>query len=1105
MRTIRHSRHSLPCFALLILSAAAAMAQVYYGSLTGTVTDSTGASISSAAITVTEINKGTVTKTVSNQAGIYLAGNLTPGRYRFEAEAAGFKKFVQESVLVESGRAFTIDVALKVGGVSESITVSGAAPILETESGKTTVTLNGDMVSKMVVGPTAHADLRTIVMTLPGTSYGADSRMMISGARSNQVRWDYDGVVSRNPINGMAGAEHTLNIQAIGEYKFTLVNAGAESPAPAQLSFLTKSGTNEFHGNTYWFTHHSFMDAGNHNLPAGAKVPFSRQTYLGYQVTGPVVIPRLYNGKNRTFFMNTVEYNNMPSRTFSYTTMPTAAMRAGDFSNYKSSLGVMIPIKDPTTGDVFANNQIPTSRLYAGSQNYLNAYYPLPNVETTTFSNNYYGLDSIGRNIGWRWDARIDHSINQKNNFFFRVNQFQNPDSATSTFRGTGDNLSAFHMFAFQVSDTHTFAPNLLNEFRWGVTGTGNHARTGVNAASTIKMLGITGISEKLYPADRMTLPDISISGVGNLTVYGHSDDQAHVWDFYDNVTFVRGRHSLKFGTAFNRNSKTSLSWPRPGGFNFTGKYSGFGLSDFLLGIPYTANNPYPRAELGDTDLRYWALSFYAQDDIKLTPRLTINAGLRWDATFPAQETHGLYYNVDPLTGNLIMPSQATIDRIVPSFPSRAFGNVKVVTAEQAGYPSTLRNTDFNNFGPRLGIAWRPWGDKFVVRTAYGVYYDHISNSTVTDSAPWGGSAVYTNAITDGVPTWKWPTAFPTSGAYYSSTVGVNGVNPNLKNPYVQQWNFTLERQAGNYLLRAQYVGSKATNLAWVHDVNTPYPSTTPFSTSRRRYQQYVDMIYRDQGGNNTYNALNMAVERRFRSGFTLNSNYSFQKDLTDSYEAGEITALRSGYGVYNGNFFRSKWKGNETHVPRHRFTSSWLYELPVGRGKKFASGIPGILDRFVGGWTWTGIANIESGFWMTPYYSSGPDTTGTNWTAGVPDRIVDGVLSNSGLHPKQFFLDPKAFVIPAANIGRFGSSGTNFLEEPSWWTCSMSMMKVIPVKEQVRLEIEAQVDNVFNHGYWWHGAFSGGLNMSNPATFGTMTGSYRGSRTFAFNTRLAW
>jgi hypothetical protein len=1059
--------------------------------------------VSGASITVTELSKGTVARTVSNQAGIYLAGNLTPGRYRFEAEGAGFKKFVQESVLVESGRTFTIDVALQVGGVSESITVSAAAPILETESGKTTVTMNGDMVAKMVVAPAAHADIRTIVTTLPGTAYGADTRMMISGARSNEVRWDYDGVVSRNPTNGMAGAEHTLNIQAIGEYKFTLVNAGAESPAPAQLSFLTKSGGNDFHGNVYWFTHHSFMDAGNHNLPAGAKVPFSRQTYLGYQATGPVYFPKLYNGKNRTFFMNTFEYNNMPSRTFSYTTMPTTAMRTGDFSNYRSAAGAMIAIKDPTTGQAFAGNQIPTSRIYAGSQNFLNAYYPTPNVDTVAFSNNYYGVTTVARNIGYRWDARIDHAFNEKNTFFFRVNQFQNPDSATSTFWGTGDNLSAFHMFAFQASDTHTFAPNLLNEFRWGVTGTGNKQRAGVNAAATIQMLGLTGIAETLYPADRRNMPSVSITGVTGVSVYGHSNTQAHVWDFYDNVTYVRGRHSMKFGTAFNRNSSTSLSWPSPGSFSFTGTYSGFGLSDFLLGIPYTSTNPLPRAQLGDTDLRYWALSFYAQDDIKLTPRLTINAGLRWDTTFPAQETHGLYYSFDPSTGNLIMPTQKAIDSIVPSFPSRAFGTVKVITAEAAGYPATLRNTDWNNFGPRLGIAWRPWGERFVLRTAYGVYYDHISNSTITDGGPWGGSAGYTNALTNGVPIWRWPTAFPTSGAYYSSTVSVNGANPNLKNPYVQQWNLTLERQLGDFLLRAQYVGSKATNLAWVQDVNAPYPSTTPFSTTRRRFQQFVGMSYRDQGGNNTYHAANLALERRFRHGFTANANYSFQKDLTDSYEAGEKTSLK--YGAYNANFFRSKWKGNETHVPRHRFTSTWLYELPAGCGKRFGGSMPRALDYAAGGWTWTGVVNIESGFWVSPYYSSGPDASSTNWTAGVPERIADGVLSNSGLHPRQYFLDVSAFALPAANIGRFGSSGTNFMQEPSWWTCSMSMMKVVPIKEKLRFEVEAQVDDVFNHGYWWHGAFSGGLNMSTPATFGTMTGSYRGSRTFAFNTRLAW
>lgn len=1099
--------HLVMVVSVLVLVAGTGLhAQVYYGSLVGTVSDPSSAVLPGATVTITNLSKGTVVKVTTNQEGIYVAAHLTPDAYKLQVEAPGFKRVIREPVLVEFNSTLTVNLTVEVGSVSESVTVSDAPPLIETESGKSTATLEGRMVSRTAITPGARSDIRSWILNLPNSNYGFGGRMLVNGARSNQVRFDTDGVANRQPGGtGVMMQEHSVNLESVGTWKYTLNNAGAESPSPAQITLLTKSGTNEFRGMLYWFTHHSVLDANSHNAPAGSKKPFVRDNNLGFTLSGPVRIPRVYDGKNRTFFMTTYEYWYKPQTNFNFITTPTAAMRNGDFSEYRNAAGALIAIRDPLTDQPFEGNRIPAARLRKGSQDYLNRFWPLPNVPTSVFSRNWYGRDSFLDYKSHRWDARIDHVINAKNNLFFRVNRFWNPDGHMVEFRGTGVNRSLFTIYTYQVTDTHVFTPSLLNEFRFGITGTQNQQSVGAKAGEVITLLDVKGIPSSLYAGEITGVPSISISGISGLSQYSHvPKNYQQIWDLYDNLTFVHGRHTLKFGTAANRNMNGNLTWDKPGTFSFTGQFSRFGLADFLLGIPYNAVRPYPRAALGSTDLSYWGLSFYLQDDFKISRRLTLNAGLRWDTSLPGRESHELFYNVMPATGDLVMVNQSAIDRIVPTFPSRTVQTVKTVTAAQAGYPASLRRTDWNNLAPRLGLAWRPIGEKTVLRAAYGIYYDALSNGTLATSGPWGGTETFVNRMTAGKPQWQWPEAYPAGLPGQAPTsINVRAVDLNIKNPYTQQWNLTAERQLGQMLVRLQYVGTKGTQLYWHRDLNTPVPSTTPFSMSRLPYRQFFELAYRTNGGNSIYNAMNLAVERRWSNGLTFNSYYTWSSLFTDTYEQGEGANL--AIGEWYPTFDRAKWRGRETHNPRHRWTSTWYHQLPVGRGKRFGSNWHKALDSVAGGWGWTGILNVESGWWVSPYFTGGNDPASIGWDAGPPDRIADGVRSNRGLQPRDFFLDPQAFVMPPDNVGRFGTSGLNFMQEPSWWNFNLALEKTIPVREQLRLELHAQFQNVFNHGYWWHNSFGGGLDLSNQATFGRMVGGYTGNRTVAFLVRLAW
>ncbi|PYV08687.1 MAG: hypothetical protein DMG07_25100 [Acidobacteria bacterium] len=251
---------------------------------------------------------------------------------------------------------------------------------------------------------------------------------------------------------------------------------------------------------------------------------------------------------------------------------------------------------------------------------------------------------------------------------------------------------------------------------------------------------------------------------------------------------------------------------------------------------------------------------------------------------------------------------------------------------------------------------------------------------------------------------------------------------------------------------------------------------------------------------------MTLAAERRLRSGFTFNSYFTWSRLFTDSYESGsETNGLDFGGAQWIPTFQRARWKGNENHNPKLRWTTIWYADLPFGRGQRMGSAWTRPLDLVAGGWTTTGIFNVQSGWWVSPFYLGGTDPAGIGINSGSLDRIADGVRSNKDLQPKDFFLDPAAFVLPANNIGRFGNAGQHFMQEPAWWTFDFGIQKSFPITERLRFEFLCKVKNLFNHGFWGRQSTAGGLNYSNQATFGTMAGGFEGARNIGFLGRLAW
>jgi hypothetical protein len=490
--------------------------------------------------------------------------------------------------------------------------------------------------------------------------------------------------------------------------------------------------------------------------------------------------------------------------------------------------------------------------------------------------------------------------------------------------------------------------------------------------------------------------------------------------------------------------------------------------------------------------------------------------GLRWDVNFPGSAKDDLYYNFDPKSGALVLPSQESINSIVPVFPT----TIPVVTAESAGFPKKLRRTDWRNLAPRLGLAWRPFDEKTVIRAAYGIYTNEISLAhllSLSWSSPWGGTETFTNSLENGQPLWQWPAAFPTNvigDSSFGGTYSAGGFVPNLINPYTQQWNFTIERQIEATVFRLQYVGTKSTNLLWMRgpglygtsgDYNTPPPSTTPFDPSRRPYPLYGSLAYLENGGNAAYHALNIGAERRLSKGVTFNSQFTWARNMTDSYDGGsDLSEIRYDFGLGNTVWNRRGMRGNQPETPRFRFTTLVDAELPFGRGRWLGRSMPRALDYAIGGWSLSGNLDIETGWWFSPYYWGGTDPSGTNYYQGSPD-VAGPINYRNDVKPYEMFLNPDAFALPADNIGRYGNAGFTFLQEPSWWTFDMGFHKTIPIRERMRLELSCRMQNAFNHGYYWHRSYTYNMDVNNPSTFGQFQGWVFGSRVISLVGRFAW
>jgi hypothetical protein len=597
--------------------------------------------------------------------------------------------------------------------------------------------------------------------------------------------------------------------------------------------------------------------------------------------------------------------------------------------------------------------------------------------------------------------------------------------------------------------------------------------------------------------------PEVDIQGFAGLNNVGTSSDTINIYQLIDNATVIRGRHSLKGGLILVDTQDAHIAGATAlfSDSYFSGEYTGYAYSDFLLGLPQTTSLYSPRVKAYERSFNYGA---YIEDTWRVNDRLTLDLGVRWQVDAVPFDKGGLYYNFDPANGAIVVPSAAAQKAVIPGFPS----SIPIITAAQAGFPSKLMEPQYNQFLPRIGVAYRPWGDKTVITLGYGMYSlppqtEGTIDSRLQTQGPFSLSESYTNETPAQTGTgsflWQWPDAVPSaSGAVPSQSI--TGVAKDYRIPYKQQWAATFEHQIGDWSVRASYIGERDKQSGYQADINLPPASTTPFSLSELVYPGFRHTYLIRNGANLSYNALQIITTHQQRKGLTLSGGLTWARKMTDSgsgYFDGYADAIQNPRNL-RGDY------GRAFDAPTFDLRFQTAYELPFGRGKMFL-GAPNsvgakIADKFVGGWVISAIPFWRTGLWVTPSFS-GPDPSNTGVTSGRPD-LVPGCnpASVPGGQNKLHWFNVACYTIPAN--GTYGNAPVGSIEGPSETEVDIGINKDFVLAggpgsylrdNPVRLRIGMISTDFLNNVLY----ATPNTNISAPTTAGTITSTDWGARAY--------
>ncbi len=1055
----------MPClfaaFALSLAMQAGAsrlFAQSTFGSIVGSVRDASGAAVTAAAITVREIDTNIARSARSDGEGLYEILNLKPGRYEITAAKGGFATARVAEARLEARQTIRADLMLEVSPVEQTILVTGAVPLINTENGTLSESMNSEQIMRL---PTNYRALTTSplypVVTVPGVQSdgsgdpGTPGRLSIGGGLPSQIESSLDG------ISTLDLRFHTLNpsmgpsAEMISEFRVTTAGNSAAFGQMGDITLITKVGKNQLHGSAFWYHQNAALDAATYGSPQKQHKVFNT---FGGSISGPVYIPGIYDGHNRAFFFLDYEGNRKPMSQLDEGSVPTLAMRQGDLNGLPGGNAV-----DPLTGLPFPGNLIPASRISGVVRKMLDKYYPAPNLNVPLEDLNYRVLVPADQYTDG-YDMRLDQVLSSKQQIFVRWSQ-KWQGYLDDIFPLTGYTVS-LPTKNLVVSHTYTPNPNLSNEFRFGLSLYWPVGRSPVPGKDVVADLGLQGLDlHNVGNSGGFPLFDFS-DGTGFQQIGVGKDyiQESRTFQSSDTLSWISGRHTMKFGAEARqigqRKPITSYPYDDFGGFVFSsGAFSGNAFADLLLGLPaqsyYSALGP----DVNEFSTGY---AFFAQDNWKVIRRFTLELGLRWELHPPLHEQSGNLTNFDHSTGDVIVP-----DHTIPAAPgflaainacsvaSTPGPCTKVLSASQAGLPDTLRRTYYRDWGPRFGFAWRPWSsDKTVLRGGIGIYTMPLFDSNAGVGVHSSDNRTYINYQGPGMPPlFTFPNVYPGPSAL--GIIGVesaSGVDPTLKDPRSYQWNLTVEHElpwATSF--RASYIGTQSVGLPATVNFNQVQASQPGAS---RPFPLWGGLGSIENLAFSNYQGLQTVLSHRLKSGFFFQASYVFSKNIGNADTPRGFFPFEGTVGITD-RFDTRYNRGNVAAARQHRFLLTGLFPLPFGRGRAYGSGWRGFQEALLGGWETSTVSLAQSGPFQTPKFGG----------FFRPDRIGNGNLPNP---TRDRYYDKSAFVPVPPGAGRLGNAGVGILEGPGTVAIAAGLSKKFRVAEKLGLRVESTFTNLPNH-----------------------------------------
>jgi len=1057
-----------------------AAAQSIFAAIVGTVGDATSAVVPGAKVTVTNVRTNERRQFTTNTLGQYEINNLFPGVYLLEVEMAGFNKYRREGIELAANETARIDVALKVSAQVTEVTVTaeGGARI-ESESAVLADVRNLQQLQTLPLGTRGLS--RFLVLT-PGVTGSMHGTMSVSGSRDRQVHYSVDGVtMSDVRSNNTIGPTFNF-IEAFEEAKIDFGNNSAEFKALGTLTISTKRGGNALHGAVYDYYSTGAFRARNYFTGQRSGTPSHG---FGMHLSGPLYLPKLYNGRDKFFWFGSYETTFAPRSVSNLTpSVPLAAWKRGDFSSERTTT-----VRDPFTGLAFPGNAIPGARISSVARQYL-PLWPDPNFDDpNVFRNQNYRAQLVlppdtPHNTQWRGDYRISPA----NTIFGRfLHQQQDNPAFESGLPGTlGVKQQLRVVRHFLVSDTHIFSPTLINELRFGISyNTNPRWAAEVDGPAFVRATGLTNVTRDGQLPDVHQVPIVRFAqgpGIQSIEVTQQryfNEDFTFQWQ--DTVSKISGKHSMRMGIEINKRHFNDQNQPTNvfGNFQFTNQYTGFNFADFLLGIPTSiSRSPFAERQ-GDRSIAY---DLFINDNYKVTNNLTVNLGLRYEL-HPSWSTNGDRLSAfDASTGSIVVPDKA-LPLVSDLFPTSL---VPVIGHSKTQFNERLLRTDTNNFAPRIGFAWRPFGSKtFVVRAGYGLFYEIIPRQATRWGTPFRvNEPGYTNPrdVNDRGFV-QWPLAFP-------RTVGGAGVSVpsgfqiGFRTPYAQNWNLTLEKELAGMRMRASYVGTGGRQMAYPFNINQPVPGPGLYIDKPRPFLNLPAITEQRNGGSHTYHAVNLELERRFAQGLMFQTSFTFAKDI------GDVDEDQSPENTFD----RARERAQTPVQPYRRWIGLFIYELPFGKGKRFGSSLKGLAAHIVGGWELSSVGVLQDGRNVTPLWQA-PDIHGIAFTtsrtapqvARRPDCLRDPNFSPERQSIDAWY-DVTAFRLPSTP-GVFGSCGRSVIRGPAVRVLHGGLYKRFRIGERFSFRLGTQVTNALNHPNWSN-LSDNALRLDNTTARARITGA---------------